>query len=755
LKRIVLWMWLAALLVGFVNIPVASAENPSDVAGTPFEKPINALVEAGVLAGFPDGTFRPEGPVTRAQLAKMVVAAFGLNPVSPTHLSFSDVIFDHWALGYVEAAAAKGWVKGYPNGTFCPEKDVTREELATLMIRLLGREQQASTYQEAFVPANDCAKVSPWAWGFVTLAYHTDVQLLTYHPGRMIDPQTSATRGETANAVYFAWKPLTQGSAISIAMTQEPSTLYPYRNGMAARDLILNCIDDNWVGVAPEGSGLEQKGTFYPILAQEVPSPENGLVKINLDGTMEVTWHLRKTPITWSDNIPLTLEDALFGHDVLINKAIPADSRDPEEAITQLEVIDPHTLRVVYQKEKSTAIFGPPILLARHRYWDLATKDPEGFIRGDINTYLLGHGPYTVVSWVVGSSMTLSSRSDYHFGPPSIKTLTFLFIPDPATIFARMAAGTLDLTPPDLGMASVTAMENLDTLPGLVVEFHPSTSTEILAFNMLSFDGIPHSIFNPASDPDSGCKVRQAIAAALDIPGASQVIYQTMATPATSFCSPAVSLVAVSGGEIGLDLVPSYNPEKARRLLDEAGWKDSNGDGVREKDGKVFTIQLTTTNRTDRQQLAVVWQKNLLEVGIEVELDFRPESVFFNENWVGAKRGFPDMAEFSIHAPNPRYPDINAFRGDLVATPSNPAGTNYTGWQNADFDQQAQLVVDSFNLGKARLANLEAQRILLRELPAVPLFFPTSACLYKTRLQGVQDPNWGNVTWNVAWWYLE
>jgi hypothetical protein len=254
MKKFLLLAMITALSLSLAYLPPATAADLSDIAGTQFEKQIRKLVESGVVAGFPDGSFKPNQEVTRAQFAKLAAVALNLNPSGYSQSTFSDVPADHWALGFIEAVAAKGWVKGYPDGTYAPEKNITREEIATMVIRVLGREEEGKAYQEAFVQANDCAKVSDWAYGSVTLAYHSDVQVLTFHAGRMIDPQTPATRGETANGIYFTMRPPVQGGQLTIGMTQEPAKLYPYHNNMHAKSEILSCIlaggnYSSWIGL--------------------------------------------------------------------------------------------------------------------------------------------------------------------------------------------------------------------------------------------------------------------------------------------------------------------------------------------------------------------------------------------------------------------------------------------------------------------------------------------------------------------------
>ncbi len=111
------------LLLTLAYVPSVGAAQLSDIAGNPFEKQITKLIDAGVINGFPDGTFKPDQEVTRAQFAKLVAVAFALPTTGVTTSTFSDVAADHWAIGFIEAAVAKGWIKGYPDGTFGPERE--------------------------------------------------------------------------------------------------------------------------------------------------------------------------------------------------------------------------------------------------------------------------------------------------------------------------------------------------------------------------------------------------------------------------------------------------------------------------------------------------------------------------------------------------------------------------------------------------------------------------------------------------------
>lgn len=118
-----------------VSVPFAQAASLSDITKTnTFYSDINYLVSKGIIEGYPDGTFRPNQGVTRAQAATMIGRALGLNGTK-TSTKFSDVPFDLAASGYIQAAADLGIIQGFSDGTFRPNSMVTRGQLAIFIGR--------------------------------------------------------------------------------------------------------------------------------------------------------------------------------------------------------------------------------------------------------------------------------------------------------------------------------------------------------------------------------------------------------------------------------------------------------------------------------------------------------------------------------------------------------------------------------------------------------------------------------------------
>jgi hypothetical protein len=129
----------------------------SDVQpGSTFYTFVEAAYLRGAVQGYPDGTFRPNAPVTRAQAAKMLVTGRGWSLYTPPWPAFTDVPVGHWAYAYIHTAQSHGIAGGYPDGTFRPDTLVTRAQLAKMVA--LTAQSAGSEYQDTGEPP---AKTGP------------------------------------------------------------------------------------------------------------------------------------------------------------------------------------------------------------------------------------------------------------------------------------------------------------------------------------------------------------------------------------------------------------------------------------------------------------------------------------------------------------------------------------------------------------------------------------------------------------------
>jgi hypothetical protein len=135
-------------------------------AGDWHARAIEYLTAAGILDGYPDGTFRPNDPIARGEFAKMIVGANGLDATAGN--AFGDVA-GHWAAGYANSAAAKGWFEGYSDGSFRPQNNLTRAEAVTAMNRVYGRETSPENIP-GYAPRFADLPLTHWAYAAITEA---------------------------------------------------------------------------------------------------------------------------------------------------------------------------------------------------------------------------------------------------------------------------------------------------------------------------------------------------------------------------------------------------------------------------------------------------------------------------------------------------------------------------------------------------------------------------------------------------------
>ncbi|AFS77250.1 S-layer domain-containing protein [Gottschalkia acidurici 9a] len=147
-KKILSLVLVLTLVLGSFSFAFADTKVSSDVVGTDYEDAVTRLNKLSILTGYPDGSFKPENTITRAEFSAAVARARGLEAASQNSKGdtpFTDVTANHWASGYVNQASKLGLVNGMGNGIFAPESQITYEQAVTLVVRALGYEEKAKT----------------------------------------------------------------------------------------------------------------------------------------------------------------------------------------------------------------------------------------------------------------------------------------------------------------------------------------------------------------------------------------------------------------------------------------------------------------------------------------------------------------------------------------------------------------------------------------------------------------------------------
>ena len=355
-----------------------------------------------------------------------------------------------------------------------------------------------------------------------------------------------------------------------------------------------------------------------------------GLASIEFDVEGKtVTIKLNGKDYKWSDGQPFTIDDYIFAIEAIANKdytGIRYNDRytnivgmkdfheGKSDKISGVEKVDDYTVKLHFEKMlPSMQLAGgaiPAYTMPKHIFKDIPVKEWEKseYVRGN---KVVGLGPFTIESVVAGESVTLKANEYYYKGRPKLDKVVMQVVA-PNAIVSEMKAGNYDIaTMPSAQYESFKDLTNVT----YVSAFAPSY--EYIAFHLGKFDKATGKNVTDPNAKMSDVKLRQAMGYALDIDAAGENLYNGLNYGTNSIILPFFKDVYNPEQE-GF----AYNPEKAKQLLDEAGYKDVDGDGIREnKDGSKLQINFAARTRDDANESLIqqylLWWK---EIGLDVQL---------------------------------------------------------------------------------------------------------------------------------------
>ena len=203
---------------------IASAAFFPDTQSNWAQQAIQTLSGQGIITGYPDGSFRPQGLVTRAEFSSMLVKALGLNPASGGTATFSDVPRNNWAFQSIETVRASGLVSGYPNGTFMPSRSISRAEaMATLANASRMPMPNDATINQVLSSYRDAGSIPGWARPAVAATIQNGIYANDPGAGNAINPLQPATRADVAAMVENLRERLNLASGANNAPAGGPS----------------------------------------------------------------------------------------------------------------------------------------------------------------------------------------------------------------------------------------------------------------------------------------------------------------------------------------------------------------------------------------------------------------------------------------------------------------------------------------------------------------------------------------------------
>ena len=427
------------------------------------------------------------------------------------------------------------------------------------------------------------------------------------------------------------------------------------------------------------------------------------------------TFHLRPD-LKWSDGRPLTARDVAFTYNLILDTQ---HWMYIQYLVGVTSVTAPDDATVVITSEKpSSGMLALYIPILPEHVW--STVDPEKLDYFK-NMPMVCSGPFRVTEVKKSRWVTLEANPDFPQvlgGPPHVQTVRFEIYQTPETMVADYKAGNLD------SISSFTALDHktLKGMPGTTVDAGPSIGFHQLSFNC--WDS-PKSNGNPLTRDVS---VRQAVARAIDREKINAISMGGLATTGAAMFGPAQPYWRWTP-PAGQDY--TYDPEKARQILDAAGYVDGDGDGVREAPGgEPLALRLVALNEypedVSAAKMIVAWCR---DVGIKLKLDLMDEGAFTDQ--------FYDNADYDLF--------IWSWGGDIdpgfmlsTYTTTQVMNNSMNQYSNPEydalFDQQAQALdpTDPSDLSKRQAIVFQMQEIIHRDCPDIVLWYNVNLVASRT-----------------------
>ncbi|WP_305971813.1 MULTISPECIES: peptide ABC transporter substrate-binding protein [unclassified Mameliella] len=534
---------------------------------------------------------------------------------------------------------------------------------------------------------------------------------------------------------------------LRILYWQAASTMNPYLSGIAkeveAASLVLEPL-----------ARFDENGALVPILAARIPTVENGDVSADLTS---ITWTL-KEDLKWSDGTAVTPEDVIFTWKYCTDEASGCAALSMFDNVADVVALDDRKVKISFTEPKpypyTAFVSSEAPILQKAQFAECTGARVAQCTRE--NTFPIGTGPYVVDDFQANDVISYSANPNFrHPDKPAFGTVTIKGGGDPASSArAVLQTGEVDYAwnlqlPPDV-------LDQMKGGPGEVIAGNGS-AVEFLFLNQTDPDpdlGEQRSTVDGGAHPFlTDPRVGKALSLAIDRSLIAELLYGEAGRPGCAVV-PAPALYKSST----FDGCETQDLEEAAALLDEAGWVDSDGDGIRDKDGvKLSILYQTSTNgvRQDTQALIKQWWG---EIGVETELRNINASVFF-----GGDPGSPDTrqkfyADVQMYTDNSKGQDPESF---LANWSCNDIPGPTTQWQGNNIQrfcsEPYQALIAEFRTAatleeRGRIAR-EMNDLLVGSYSIIPLVHRRILSGKAKSLEGVRMNSWDSQIWNIADWH--
>ncbi|MFN8661686.1 MAG: ABC transporter substrate-binding protein [Thermomicrobiales bacterium] len=553
------------------------------------------------------------------------------------------------------------------------------------------------------------AMVKPWE----ALAQDATPEASPVVLGEAIKSQTREEFRAELNEAMGYTEAATPGGTFIDSATSDIQTVQPFLAEEAASLGVVGLIYEGLTGGDPR-------------TGQPAPGGLSDSWEIAEDGRT-YTFHLNQN-VKWHDGTPFTAADVQFSADALASPdSGSVYTGSFVDTVESWRVIDDYTFEMVAKEPKYTFLYDIQTLFVvpKHIWEDVPFADwrTDPGATGADPSRVVGTGPFKFQEWKQGESVTLVRNDDYYDKVPYIDSYVLRIWPDQTSVVNALLNGELDVA--GLEPSDIAAVEGTS---GVNVAHYPTRGFTYYEFNL---------------DPEVTTKwqderVRQALLYALDRDSIVNDILLGYAEVAQG-TQPVVSY-AYAPDQIATKY--TYDPEKAKSLLAEAGWTDSDGDGILDKDGEALSFEfLYPSGSPTSDQIVAYIQDAWNAIGVNgtprsLEFPALIEATTTNPTFDVAMYGFSWDASFIQDA--------------MFGCDQYQVGFNDMKYCNPELDEINDQAKRTFDEAERRDLLIEASNIVNDEQPIAVLHFSQAHAAFNDALQNYKPSTWG-VDLNQVW----
>ncbi len=501
-------------------------------------------------------------------------------------------------------------------------------------------------------------------------------------------------------------------------------------------------------------ASFNSEGRLIPFLAAEIPTLENG--GIAADGK-SVTWKLKQN-VKWSDGEHFTAEDVVFTYEFIANPQVGSVSAGTYDIVESVEAIDDYTVKVNF-KDVSPAwhlvfVGVSGMILPQHVYQQYNGSNARG---APTNLKPIGTGAYRVVEFRPGDTVIYEPNSEFR----QVEALSFERVElkggGDATSAARAVLQTGDADYAYNLQADASVLQQLEAAgQGIVVTNYGGLMERIIINhsdpNKVAPSGerssvkFPHPFFR---DP----QVREALALAIDRDTIAEQLYGITGKATPNF-------IVAPEQYVSNNTSYEHNFDLANQLLDEAGWKDTNGNGIRDKNGTEMQILFQTSINSLRQKTQTVVKQSLQSIGVGVELKSIDPSVYFSSDPSNNETTGHFYADLQMFTAGNMTPDPTAYLKlytceQIPQKVNNWSGNNNSRYCNPEYERLWQQSTSELDFAKRKKIFISLNDMLVDGHHVIPLVHRADVVAFSNDISGYEFTPWDLRTWDIANWRRE